>query len=330
MNNEILLSICCITYNHAKFIRQCLDGFVMQKTNFKFEVLIHDDASTDGTAEIIKEYEQKYPDIIKPIYQTENQWSKGVPASKIFQWPRIQGKYVALCEGDDYWIDPNKLQKQVDYLEAHPECSVCFHPVKVIFDKNDIDEYTFPTKKQIKNGFSFENLLQYNFIQTNSVVYRWRKDMCEVYPNGILPGDWYMHLLHAKIGEIAYLPDVMAVYRKHEGGIWYKDIHLKYAKQEIKFYNFVYKNITNSSQEYFNNVYLPNFKLIIDSLYQNGNIKVLNQIYDENSEIYLKAQQIKDEYKIKFKKYKKLFNTCLIISIIELCLIVILFFLKIF
>ena len=127
-----LLSIICITYNHKDFIRQALEGFVMQKTNFKFEVLIHDDASTDGTADIIREYEAKYPDIIKPIYQKENQFSKGVHILKTFIYPRVLGKYVALCEGDDYWTDPNKLQKQVDFLEAHPEYSGCFHVLAII------------------------------------------------------------------------------------------------------------------------------------------------------------------------------------------------------
>ena len=116
-NNEILVSICCITYNHEKYIRDAIEGFLMQKTDFPFEVLIHDDASTDGTADIIREYETKYPDIIKPIYQTENQYSKGIKISATYNYPRAKGKYIALCEGDDYWIDPYKLQKQVDFLE---------------------------------------------------------------------------------------------------------------------------------------------------------------------------------------------------------------------
>src|SRR5690625_3999133 len=102
--NKQIVSISCITYNQSSYIRQCLDGFLMQKCNFKFEVLIHDDASTDNTADIIKEYQAKYPDIIKPIYQAENQYSKGVRGINIrFNFPRAQGKYIALCEGDDYW-----------------------------------------------------------------------------------------------------------------------------------------------------------------------------------------------------------------------------------
>ena len=141
------LSICCITYNHAKFIRQALDGFMMQKTNFPFEIIIHDDASTDGTADIIREYEQKYPEIIRPTYQTQNQWSKGVNILKTFVYPKIQGQYVALCEGDDYWTDENKLQKQVDYLDAHPEVSVCFHPVNIVWEDGSKRNSIFPKPK---------------------------------------------------------------------------------------------------------------------------------------------------------------------------------------
>ena len=126
-----LVSVCTLAYNHEPYIRECLDGILMQKTNFAFELLIHDDASTDGTADIIREYEAKYPDIIKPIYQTENQYSKGVKINATIQFPRAKGKYIALCEGDDYWTDPLKLQKQVDFMEANPNCSLCCHHMKV-------------------------------------------------------------------------------------------------------------------------------------------------------------------------------------------------------
>src|SRR5690606_7564710 len=125
MASTPLVSISCITYNHAPYIRQCLDGLVMQQCNFTFEVLIHDDASTDDTQEIIKEYQKKYPEIIKPIFQDENQYSIGIRGiMPRFNYPRAQGKYIALCEGDDYWTDPLKLQKQVDFLEANPEYSL--------------------------------------------------------------------------------------------------------------------------------------------------------------------------------------------------------------
>ena len=118
-----LVSIRCLVYNHEPYLRQCLDGFVMQKTNFPFEAIVHDDASTDGSAAIIREYAEKYPDIIKPIYETENQYSKrdGSLTRAMDAAMHPGSKYVASCEGDDYWTDPEKLQKQVDIMEANPE-----------------------------------------------------------------------------------------------------------------------------------------------------------------------------------------------------------------
>lgn len=147
-----LVSISCITYNHAPYIKDALEGFISQKTNFPFEVLIHDDCSTDGTTEIIKEYEQKYPDVIKPIYEKENQFQAGKPAgSNVWNLPRAQGKYIAHCEGDDYWKDPDKLQKQVDFLEANPEYGMCFTDFDV---KNESSgRYTHDTFKSKIRGF---------------------------------------------------------------------------------------------------------------------------------------------------------------------------------
>lgn len=122
-----LVSISCLTYNHAQYLRECFDGILMQKTNFDFEVVVHDDASTDETKAIIEEYTQKHPDIFFPMYQEENQYSKGVRGVMgKFNFPRCRGKYIAMCEGDDYWTDENKLQKQVDFLENNPDYSICW------------------------------------------------------------------------------------------------------------------------------------------------------------------------------------------------------------
>lgn len=131
-----LVSIICITYNHEPYIRQCLDGFMMQKTNFPFEVLIHDDASTDKTADIIREYEARYPDVIKPIYQTENQYSKGVKIGLTYLYPNAKGKYIAECEGDDYWTDPLKLQKQVDFLDSNSSCGLVYTNIDTLFQNS--------------------------------------------------------------------------------------------------------------------------------------------------------------------------------------------------
>ena len=126
-----LVSICCTAFNHEEYIRDALEGFLMQETDFTYEVLIHDDASTDGTADIIREYEKKYPEIIKPIYQTENQYSQGLSPSRN-NFVRAQGEFIAICEGDDYWTDKDKLQIQVDALKTHQQVDLCFHPCVII------------------------------------------------------------------------------------------------------------------------------------------------------------------------------------------------------
>lgn len=122
----LMVSIRCTVYNHERYLRDCLNGFVMQKTNFRFEAIVHDDASTDGSAAIIREYAEKYPEIIKPIYETENQYSKHDDSLRRIMNEHTHGKYIAFCEGDDYWTDPLKLQKQVDFLEANPDYGACY------------------------------------------------------------------------------------------------------------------------------------------------------------------------------------------------------------
>jgi glycosyltransferase involved in cell wall biosynthesis len=232
----------------------------MQKTNFPFEVLINDDASTDGTADVIREYEEKYPHLIKPIYQTQNQYSQGVNFLK-FNLDRIQGKYVAMCEGDDYWIDENKLQIQVDYLDAHPECSVSFHLSKVVFEDGSQPTTIFPTPEERFNQtiLSFDDLLRHNFIQTNTVMYRWRflgKKMEEYLPSNILPGDWYLHLLHAQTGNIAMIDRAMGVYRRHPGGVWWASTKgetvfwKELGESHLRFLEAVFRNLCPHSMDY--------------------------------------------------------------------------------
>ena len=138
INKSPLVSIKCTVYNHEPYLRQCLDGFVMQKTNFPFEAIVHDDASTDGSAAIIREYAEKYPDIIKPIYETENQYSKKDDSLGRIMNAAIHpdAKYIALCEGDDYWIDPLKLQKQIDFLEAQADYGLAYSKVKTYIHKD--------------------------------------------------------------------------------------------------------------------------------------------------------------------------------------------------
>ena len=127
-----VISIICNTFNHEKYIREALESFIGQKVSVPFEVLVHDDASKDGTADIVRDFEVKYPQLIKPIYQKSNQYSQGVSITPQLQLPRAQGKYIAFCEGDDYWTDMRKLQIQYDFMEAHPEYSGCCHAYSMV------------------------------------------------------------------------------------------------------------------------------------------------------------------------------------------------------
>lgn len=160
-----MVSICCITYNHVSYISKALDGFLNQKTNFPIEILIHDDASTDGTEEIIKKYTSKYPNIIFPVLQKENKYSSGIPINASFNFPRARGKYIAMCEGDDYWIDENKLQWQIDFLEKNTDVAACTHEVLV---NNDTGKDVRSFKR--KAGVLYRYFCLYGLMKAFGVV----------------------------------------------------------------------------------------------------------------------------------------------------------------
>lgn len=215
-----LVSISTITFNHAPYIRKCLDGFLIQKTNFGFEVLIHDDASTDGTEEIIREYEAKYPDIIKPLYEEENQWVKGRRGSAVFNFPRAKGKYIALCEGDDYWIDPLKLQKQVDFLEANPEYVLTCHRYKVLDHEKKIwsgDNADKLFKGDIK-GFTFDYSIKHWITKTLTLVFR-KDALFEYEKYKGLSRDTVLIYFLMKNGLGYCFNDISGVYRLNNGGV---------------------------------------------------------------------------------------------------------------
>lgn len=216
---DSVVSICCITYNHKEFIREAIDSFLMQQTNFEFEILINDDCSVDGTTDILKEFQQNHPDKIKLVLHDENEWSKGTKA--IFArnlFPMAKGKYIALCEGDDYWTDPYKLQKQVDFLEINKDYSICFHPVKYL--KEDGKLYNEETK-QVSETTTIIDIAKGNYIHTPSVMFR-RENIANL-PEEFLrfpAGDYALHMFNAQFGKIKKLPESMAVYRIHSEGMW--------------------------------------------------------------------------------------------------------------
>ena len=221
--NDIVVSILCNTYNHENYISDAIESFLMQKTNFKYEILIHDDASTDKTAEIIREYEMRYSDIIKPIYQKENQHSKGVRVALI-NHERANGKYYALCEGDDYWSNPNKLKKQVDYLEKNPDCSACVHAsLNVNAEGNKTIFKIRPSR--CNKELSIQEVIKGGgaFVATNSIVYR--RDMGSIrpefyYKNKFSFGDYQLIILLTLVGKVYYLDEVMSVYRSNVPESW--------------------------------------------------------------------------------------------------------------
>lgn len=227
----IMVAIQCITYNHEPYIRQCLNSFVTQKTNFHFVAIVHDDASTDGTANIIREYAKDYPDIIKPIYETENQFSKRDGSLERIVRTAIDStkcKYVATCEGDDFWTDSFKLQKQVDILEANDKIALVHSNFEYLIENTQklyIDqkqnEYNIKNAQKKRKELMTDILDMRYRITTPTVLYRLsaKKQLLDlkVFQTNFLMSDTQLWVGMASLGDIHYIPTPMAVYRKHEG-----------------------------------------------------------------------------------------------------------------
>lgn len=220
--NDVVVSVCCITYNHVKFIRDAIEGFLMQKTSFPFEILIHDDASTDGTAEIIREYEKKHPDLIFPIYQKENQYSQGRIISPTYQFPRARGKYIALCEGDDYWTDKLKLQKQVGFLEGNEEYSLTAGQIQLVNpDASEISGGIWPVLRD-DTVINVNEIGSENHVHTATVLFR-KKCLTEDYfefSKEAPIGDYFLFSFLLLEGNIKIEKKVLASYRMHSGSIY--------------------------------------------------------------------------------------------------------------
>lgn len=247
--SNIKVSIICNTYNHEDYIRNALDGFVMQKTSFAFEVLIHDDASTDSTADIIREYEQKYPHLIKPIYQTVNQYSKGVSITRDFQLSRVKGKYFALCEGDDYWTDPYKLQKQFDAMESHSEIDICANKSQRECNGILVD---FIAPKNIDTIIPVEDVILGGggYVATNSLFFR-TEAMLDCPPFAqMLEIDYVWQIQASLRGGMLYLNDCMSIYRISVSGSWTEKMRADFSKKIL--HNQLVEKVLNSINEYTN------------------------------------------------------------------------------
>ena len=219
------LSVLLTTYNHAPFIGRALEGVAAQITDFDYEIVIADDCSDDGTREIVREFAERHPEQTRLILPDSNLGDAGNP---IFfrQLAAARGEYTALLDGDDYWTAPDKLQVQVDFLDAHPECSTCFHGVEVVYEDGQQghrfhqDRQGGPLTAAHPKPFStVADILHGNFIPTCSAVFRTPGALPDWY-YGAPSSDWPLHVLNAERGTIAYLDRVMAAYRIHEGGVW--------------------------------------------------------------------------------------------------------------
>lgn len=215
-NQPPLVTIRCNTYNHEAFIEDAIVGFLIQETNFPFEVVIHDDASTDRTPEIISEYKAKYSSIIKAVLQKENQRSKGIKPAR-FTTPLLKGEYFAICEGDDYWTDKDKLQIQMDQMLADREIAISFHSVDYIdaYSKSFVKNHRHDNKSRY---VSIEELIlgDGGLMGTQSIVYR--RDVIENQPDfyNLAPaGDYTLTLKAATRGRLFYIDRTMACYRSN-------------------------------------------------------------------------------------------------------------------
>ena len=219
MESQIAVSVICLVYNHGKFLKKCLDNILSQKTTFNFEVIINDDASTDNSCEIIKEYERKYKGKIKAFYSKENLWVKGVDMIR-HALVNASGKYVAICDGDDYWTNENKLQKQFEFMESHLDCSLCAHKILAIDSDTEEGLYYIPKKSvEKKELYTARDFLKNGyFIQTTS--YFLRNSFAKEYAinplefNILCPAqDTSLILYSITKGNIGYIDEVMASYR---------------------------------------------------------------------------------------------------------------------
>lgn len=205
-----------ITFNHERFIEQAIESVLMQRVSFPYEFVIADDCSTDGTGDIIRRYAARHPGLVRPLWTEQN---LGIVPNFLRSWQACRGQYIAILEGDDYWTSQHKLQRQIDAMDEHPEWSMCFQPVQVVFDDGR-SPVEYPAKPR-KPVFTIHDLLLDQPIQTCGVVYR--AGIVSGLPDGLerlALADWPLAILHALRGGVGLIDEVMSVYRRHQGGSW--------------------------------------------------------------------------------------------------------------
>lgn len=229
------VSVLIVTYNHGKYISQALESALEQRVAFDYEIVVGDDFSTDGTREILVEFQKRHPNRIRLLLHPQNLGLKG-KMNFVQTFDACKGEYIALLEGDDYWTSPHKLQRQADFLDQHHECSVCFHSVCVVDSTGELKQSQMPDRTP-KAFLSIDDLLVDNFIPTCSVMFR--SHLFGNFPNWFFQlrqGDWPLHILNAQHGNIGYLDGAMGAYRVHDGGTWSSSDQIGQVESIIKVY----------------------------------------------------------------------------------------------
>ncbi|OQA21685.1 MAG: putative glycosyltransferase EpsE [Chloroflexi bacterium ADurb.Bin360] len=220
-----LVSVSVATYQHVHFIEQCLDDILAQETDFPYEIIVGEDGSVDGTRDICIKYAINHPDKIRLFLRDRNTTTlmhenRQIRFNGVFCRMSCRGKYIALCEGDDYWTDPHKLQKQVEFLEAHPECSMCFHEAYDLWPDGSKKLFVRARASEIKPLYTLDDVVIRYFIPTASMVFR--KTAVEDLPREFYQapgGDWFLHVILSQSGYLGYIDEPWSVYRWHTGGV---------------------------------------------------------------------------------------------------------------
>jgi len=213
----VKVSAAITAYNHERFIGQAIEGFLIQKTDFPCELVIVEDCSTDGTRDVIRRYWDKASDRIRVLFNRHN---IGGFRTLVRAYNACRGQYVAPMDGDDYWVSPDKLQRQADLLDSRPDCAMCFHPVSMVWEDGSRDPVVF-RPAAVQDTYALADLLESNFIGACSPMYR--KGLLVGHPPWFFlapVADWTHHILHAQYGDIGYIDEPMGVYRQHPGGVY--------------------------------------------------------------------------------------------------------------
>lgn len=298
-NSVQLVSVSCTTYNHEPYIRDAIEGFLMQKTTFPVKIVIFEDCSTDNTAKILKDYNAIYPGLFSMFLMKENTYKKPFrrKAGEPFRQERSKAKYIAMCEGDDYWTDPLKLQKQVDFMEANGDCSLCYHKTRVKMVNNSIEDSFFGAKGiEGPTIFTLEDFIKTNnAIGIRTVAMLIRTEVAKSISKWQIQtplGDLKLQLYSGLMGNYGYLPDEMAVYNRGNPGSWSDNTHtiewhLKRARDSKKLYT-LFDEFTNY-----------NYSELINKKNEKG---IRNGI----DEVQLAGFSRSEQFKMMKKNYKKL------------------------